>query len=362
MSKDYYQILGVDKKANTTDIKKAFRKLAHKYHPDKSGGDEQKFKEVNEAYTVLANEKKRAEYDAYGRVFSDGAAGAQGFQGFEGFDFSNFAQGFGGGQRVEFDFGNLGDIFGDFFTGGQERVRRGRDISIDIELDFQESIFGTKRTVLLTKPSTCEVCKGSGAEPRTKTKTCQTCNGQGKVRENRQSILGTIATVSTCTTCHGRGSVPESECKKCHGQGIAKTQKEIEVAVPAGIDNGEMIRLSGAGEAIQSGQAGDLYIKVHVKPHSVFRKEGSNLTMDLHVKLTDALLGSTYTIQTIDGKILEVKIPERVNDGQLLRVRNKGVPTEHGQGDLLIKVKITLPEKLSHKVKKLLEELHKEGI
>lgn len=366
MAGDYYDILGVDKKASKDEIKKAFRKLAHKYHPDKKGGDEQKFKEVNEAYTVLSNDKKRAEYDAYGRVFSGaGGAGAGqgGFGGFNPEDFAGFASGFGGsGQRVEFDFGDLGDIFGDIFGGGRQQKRRGRDISIDIELDFKDSVFGIERTIVLTKPSACEECDGSGREPGTKTKTCETCSGQGKVRESRQSVLGTFSTVGTCSTCHGRGSVPEKKCSECKGTGVTKREQEIKVAVPAGIDNGEMIRLGGAGEAIPGGEAGDLYIKVHVKPHPVFKKQGSNLTMDLDVKLSDALLGATYTVQTIEGKNLEVKIPELVKDGQLLRVRDKGVPTERGKGDLLIKVNITRPAKLSKKVKKLIEELREEGI
>ncbi len=362
MSKDYYSILGVGNKASKEEIKKAFRKLAHQYHPDKKGGDERKFKEVNEAYTVLSNDKKRAEYDAYGRVFS-GASGAQagqaGFGGFEGFDFSNFAGGFTGGQQVEFD---LGDIFGDFFSGGRQRARRGRDVSIDIELSFEESVFGTQRNVLLTKPSTCDVCEGTGAEPGTKTKKCEVCNGQGKIHESRQSMFGTFATVSSCTNCHGRGTVPESKCKKCKGHGVAKLQQEIKVRIPSGIDNGEMIRMTGAGEAIVGGNPGDLYVKVHVKPHATFRKEGADLIMTLPVKLTDALLGAKYTISTIEGKALEVSVPERVADGQILRVRGKGVPLDSGRGDLLIKVRIKLPEKLSKKTKELIEKLREEGI
>jgi len=307
MSGDYYKTLGIDKKASKDEIKKAFRKLAHKYHPDKSGGDEQKFKEVNEAYTVLSNDKKRAEYDAYGRVFSGaGGAGAGAGQGFSGFDFSQFSG--AGGQNVEFDFSNFGDVFGNFFGGGGQRVQRGRDISIDVELDFKDSVFGTKRSVLLTKPSSCEDCDGNGAEKGTKMETCSKCNGQGKIRENRQSIIGTFATVANCSECHGSGKVPEKKCKTCKGDGITRRQQEIQVSVPAGIDNGEMIRLGGMGEAISHGQAGDLYIKVHVKKHPIYRKEGANLVMDLRVKLTDALLGSSYTVQTIDGKNLEVKI------------------------------------------------------
>jgi len=358
MAGDYYKILGLEKNASKEEIKKAFRKKAHEYHPDKKSGDEAKFKEVNEAYGVLSDEKKRAEYDAYGRVFSGAGAGAGGTQGagFDGFDFSNFAQGFGG-QNIEFD---LGDIFGDIFGGGG-RTKRGRDISIDVEIEFQESVFGTQRKVLLTKPSVCEHCSGTGAEPGTGTKTCPTCNGQGKIRDTKQSILGTFATVRQCPECHGSGTIPETKCDNCKGTGVKKEQKEITVKVPAGIDDGEMIRMSGIGEAVPGGNAGDLYIKVHVKPHPTVRKEGANLVMELPVKLTDALLGAKYSVETLEGTI-DVKIPERVASGELLRVRGKGVPTSRGRGDLLLRVRVTLPEKLSKKVKKIIEDLREEGI
>lgn len=358
MAKDYYTILGVDKKSSKDEIKKAFRKLAHKYHPDKEGGDEAKFKEVSEAYSVLSNDKKRAEYDAYGRVFSGANASSAGGQGFEGFDFS---QGFGG-HGVEFDFGDVFSGFGDIFGGGRGRARRGHDISIDIELDFKESIFGTERAVLLTKPSVCERCEGKGGEPETEMKTCETCNGQGKIRETRQSFIGTFATVAQCSTCHGRGKVPEKECDKCKGEGVVREQQEIKVVVPAGIENGEMIRMTGAGEAIPGGTAGDLYIKVHVKKDDVFRKEGNSVAMNLKVKLSDALLGAKYGVQTLDGNI-DVKIPAGVSHGEILRVKGKGVPVGGSRrGDLLIHIKIQLPEKLSRKAKKLVEELKDEGV
>lgn len=358
MAKDYYQILGVDKKASKDDIKKAFRKLAHKYHPDKEGGDEAKFKEANEAYAVLSNEKKRAEYDAYGRVFS-GAGGAgggpQGGAGFGGFDFSGF-----NGQGVEFD---LGDIFNGFGFGGGRRARRGSDISVDVEIDFKDSIFGTERSVLLSKTSTCDTCEGSGGEPGTDTKTCETCNGQGKVRETRQSMLGTFATVAECPKCHGKGKIPEKACEKCKGHGVAKGQSEITIKIPAGIENGEMIRMTGGGEAIPNGTAGDLYIKVHVKPHDVFRKQGADLAMDLSVKLTDALLGAKYSVETLDEEKLDVKIPVGVSHGEILRVKGKGVPVSGSKrGDLMMHVKIPLPHKLSRKAKKLIQELQSEGI
>jgi molecular chaperone DnaJ len=362
MSKNYYNVLGVDKKASKDDIKKAFRKLAHTYHPDKKGGDEAKFKEVNEAYSVLGNGKKRAEYDAYGRVFSGAGGAGQGAPGFEGFDFSNFAQGFGGQGGVEFDLGDIFGGFGDIFGGGRQRERRGHDISIDLEIDFRDAVFGTEREIMLTKHSTCERCGGKGGEPQTEMKTCSTCNGQGQVRETRQSFIGTFSTVATCSTCHGRGKVPEKPCTKCNGEGVIRQQQKIKIAVPPGIENGEMIRMTGAGEALAGGTPGDLYVKVHVKKHATFRKEGANLLMDLNVKLTDALLGSTYNVETLDG-MLAVKIPEGVSHGELLRIKGRGVPVrESRRGDLLIRVVIRLPEKLSRKTKELVEKLREEGI
>lgn len=364
MGKDYYSILGIDKNSSTEDIKKVFRKLAHKYHPDKAGGDEAKFKEISEAYSVLSDNKKRAEYDAYGRVFNESAQG--GASGFGNFDFSNFASqgGFstGGGAAFggqEFD---LGDIFGDIFGGSRERVQRGRDISIDLELSFRESIFGVERKVLLTKTSACKSCRGTGAKVGTELKMCAPCNGKGKVHEAKRSMLGTFTSVRVCNDCHGSGKIPKEKCKQCHGKGVKREQEEVIIAVPAGIENGEMIRLSGMGEALQGGVPGDLYVKIHAQPDSVFTKEGANLVMKLNLKLSDAILGGKYTISTLDGNIV-VTVPPGVSYGEILRVRGKGVPFEKDKrGDLLIKLTITLPNKLSRKAKQLIEELKNEGI
>lgn len=365
MSKNYYDLLGIQKDASQDDIKKAFRTLAHKYHPDKKGGDEAKFKEVSEAYSVLSDDKKRAEYDAYGRVFSGGTGGGQraGFEGFDGFDFSNFAsgQGFtGGANGFEFD---LGDIFSDFFGGGgRERAKRGRDISVDVELSFAESIFGVERRMLLNKTSSCETCKGSGSKPGTKMQTCKTCNGKGRIRENRRSIFGSVQTTRACDDCQGRGEVPSEKCSSCHGVGVTRRQEEVVVKAPAGIEDGEVIRLSGAGEAIRGGVSGDLYVKVHVTKHPLFRREGSSLLMDLPVKLSSALLGDDYTIETLDGNVT-VKIPEGIKPGELLRLRGKGVPIDRTRrGDLLIKITIDIPNKLSKEAKRLVEELRKQGV
>lgn len=352
MSKDYYTILGIDKKASKEDIKKAFRKLAHKYHPDKSGGDEAKFKEVSEAYSILSDDKKRAEYDAYGRVFPGGAAGPSGF---EGFDFS------GGGGGFDVDLEDLFGGFSDMFGGGR-RMRRGRDISIDIELPFRDSIFGVTRKVLLTKDSTCNRCTGSGAEPGSKTKTCPTCNGKGQVVESRRSPFGVFSVASTCGTCSGKRVVPEKLCTVCRGSGVERREEEITVVVPPGIDNGQVIRMGGLGEAISGGVPGDLYIKVHVAPHSTLRKEGYHLVTDLPIKISDALLGGEYSVETLEGPT-PVSVPPLRSTDEILRMKGKGVPYEKGRrGDLLIRVKLTFPQKLSRKAKESLEDLKKEGI
>jgi molecular chaperone DnaJ len=371
MAKDYYNVLGVEKKASKDDIKKAFRKLAHKYHPDKGVADESKFKEITEAYSILSDDRKRREYDSYGQAFPGGAPRSGGQTGaggnpFGGFDFSQFQQGFGQGG-VEFD---LGDIFGDVFGGGRSRERtpRGRDISIDLEIPFKDAVFGTSRTVLIAKVSTCTLCHGSGAKPGTELEKCATCNGSGRIHETRNSILGQFTSVRACSVCDGSGKTPKEKCTDCKGHGVLRREEEVRINVPAGIDNGEMIRMPGQGEAVKTGTAGDLYVKVHVKPHATFRREGSNLIMSLPVKLTDALLGIVVPVETLEGKTLEVKIPPMKRAEELLRVAGKGIPLDSrsGQagrrGDLIIRLEVALPNKLSGKARKTVEELKEEGL
>ncbi len=367
MNKDYYETLGVDKNASKEEIKKAFYKLAHKYHPDKKEGNEAKFKEVNQAYQVLSDDEKRAKYDQYGSQYENmgGFGGGHSHQGgpFGGFDFSG-AGGFGNGA-ADFDFGNLNDIFTDFFgggMGGRTRERRGRDISTEIQISFSDSIFGITRKVLITKTSTCVTCNGKGAKQGTKMETCKTCNGQGKIHETKRSFLGAISTTKLCETCFGSGEVPKESCEKCKGKGVLRREEEISIVVPAGIRDGEMIRMSGMGEAITKGTTGDLYIKINVVPHPVFKREGNDLVMTLNLNLSDALLGMKYPIETLDGNI-EVTIPEGVGINEVLRVRGKGVPISKGKrGDLLIKLNIKLPKKLSRKSRELIEKLKEEGI
>lgn len=361
MSKDYYNILGVSKNASKDEIKKAFYKLAHKYHPDKKEGNEGKFKEVNEAYQVLSDEQKRAKYDQFGSGFENMGNASQGgyggFSGFDGFDFSGFNQG-----GMEFD---LNDIFSDFFGGSMSRNnpknRRGRDISTEINISFSESIFGITRKVLITKTSNCMTCKGTGAKQGTKMENCKHCNGQGKIHEAKRTILGTISSTKICEVCLGSGQVPKEYCEKCHGKGVLRKEEEITIVIPSGIRNGEMIRMTGMGEAVSKGTPGDLYIKINVNSHSVWKREGNDLVMNLNLKLSEALLGIKYNLETLEGKI-EVTIPEGVTMNEILRIKGKGVPNKGRRGDILIKLNIKLPNKLSRKSRELIEELKKEGI
>lgn len=353
MAKNYYEVLGVDKKATNDDIKKAFRKLAQKHHPDK-GGDEAKFKEITEAYSILSDEKRRREYDNYGQSFGGGGGG------FGGFDFNGFQNG-----NVEFDLSDLFEGFGDMFggaRGGTGRTKRGRDISIDIEVTFKESILGATRKVLITKVGKCDTCNATGAKPGTEMSTCTTCNGAGRVHETRNSPFGTFASVRACPTCEGAGKIPKEKCTVCSGRGVLKREEEIKIAIPAGMDNGEMIRMPGLGEAVKNGVSGDLYVKVHVKPHLLFRKQGLNLIMDVPVKLTDALLGTQVVVETVEGKKLDVKVPPMTATEETLRLKGRGVTVDGTSGDLLLKLTVTMPKKLSGKAKKAIEELKGEGL
>lgn len=360
MPKDYYKTLGVEKNASKEDIKKAFRKLAHEHHPDK-GGNAEKFKEVSEAYSTLSDDNKRAQYDTYG---SAGPAGSGGFGGqdsggFGGFDFSGFNQ---NGQGFEFD---IGDIFGDFFGGGgggRRKQKKGKDISIDMELSFHDSVFGVEKNIRLHKVSKCKECQGTGAKAGTQMQTCSTCDGNGKVREAKRSMFGTFMTEKVCDTCGGAGKIPREKCNICTGKGTLKREEELSVKIPADIDDGETIRLTGGGEAIKDGITGDLYIKIHVKDDHLFRKEGKNLVTELNVKLSEAVLGVKVVLKTLDGDI-ELKVPDGAQFGEILRIKGKGVPIEDGRrGDLLVKINIKIPTKLSRQARKNFEELKEEGI
>ncbi len=363
MAKNYYDVLGIEKNASKEDIKKAFYKLAAKYHPDKKGGDEAKFKEVNEAYQTLSDERKRKEYDTYGQTFNgagpQGGAGFGGFGGFGGFNQGDFSD-------VQFDFGDLGDIFGDMFGGGfgGGRQKRGRDISLEIDVPFTEAVFGTERNVLITKVSTCATCSGSGAKPGSKKKTCATCNGQGKVHDVKKTFMGNFQTVHACATCNGQGQIPDEKCSECRGACVVNKREEISISVPAGIANGEMIRMGQMGEAVPHGITGDLYVKITVIPHKLWKREGHDLVITHEIKLTDALLGVRHTLEGLDGSI-DLDIAPGAHAGEVLRVKGRGVPHIHEKGrrgDVLVKLHIAMPKKLSKKAMEYIEGLKEEGL
>jgi molecular chaperone DnaJ len=366
MASDYYKILGVDKNASDDDIKKAYRKLAHKYHPDKQGGDAGKFKEINEAYQVLSDKSKRQQYDQFGQTFEqNGRQG--GFGGFEGFDFSGFQQGFGGqGFNFEGGFDDIfSDIFGGNFGGRKSNVRRGRDIQVDVEITFEEMVSGTQQEISLLRYVVCDVCHGSGGEPGFKEETCPECKGNGQVRKTSRSFFGTFTQVVTCPTCGGSGTVFSKKCHKCSGNGRVKENHDVRIDVPAGIADGQTISVRGQGEAGEKGAAsGDLYVIVHVKPHPRFKREGNNILSSEHISFSQAVLGDKISIQTIDGHVF-MKIPEGTQSGEIFRIKGKGVPQlgrSSSKGDQMVKVIVDIPKNPTREQKRIIEELKKSDL
>ncbi len=361
MAKDYYEILGVSRDASEAEIKKAYRKLAHKYHPDKDGGDEEKFKEVNEAYAVLSDAKKRAQYDQFG------SAGAQagGFGGAGGFDFSQF--GGAGGVHFETDFGDLSDLFGSMFGGqdmGGRRARRGRDIQTEVTIDFGDVIKGTKKDVFIRRRATCQTCGGTGGKPGAKEETCTKCGGKGRIQRTVQSMLGPIMQTVTCDACNGRGTVYSEKCETCKGEGIVVEEKTTSVDIPAGINDGQTIALAGQGDAGTYGApAGDLLVTVHVTPDPRWTRDDDNIVTTQTITFSQAVLGDKIAVETVDGSV-KMKIPAGTQSGEVFRIRGKGVPhlRGFGRGDHLVKVVINVPKKVTRAQKKLLEKLREEGL
>ena len=356
--RDYYEVLGVDKSADEQTLKKAYRKLAMKYHPDRNPGDkeaEEKFKEINEAYEVLSDSTKRQTYDQFGHAGMNGQGGFGG-QGFGG-------QGFGGFEDI---FGDMfGDIFGGGFGGGRPRRRgpeRGADMRQSIDITFEEAAFGKKASIKVNRSEECSECHGSGAKAGTSKKTCPTCNGAGEVRTVQRTPFGNIASSRTCSTCEGEGEVVESPCTKCGGKGSTRKVKTIEVDIPAGIDDGQMIKLSGQGElGSKGGPRGDLYIVVNVKKHSLFTREGYDIYFDMPITFAQAALGDEIEVPTLDGKV-KYSIPEGTQTGTVFRLREKGIPKLRGnnRGDQYVKVVVDTPKKLNDRQKELLREFAKE--
>jgi molecular chaperone DnaJ len=362
--KDYYKILGVSRNASQEEIKKAFRRLAHQYHPDKGKGNEEKFKEINEAYQVLSDPQKRAQYDQFGQTFEEARARG-GFAGFEDFrDFSSFMDAFRRDRGVEFDFadldlGDLGELFGDFFGFGRRRRKRGRDLHIEMTVDFNEAAFGAEKDIELEKDVACTRCQGQGTEPGSKMITCPSCEGRGQIEQRRRTILGVFRTITTCPECQGQGKKAEKSCPRCQGRGVTRDRVALKIKIPAGIDEGETLKLAGQGQAGPRGAgAGNLYITFHIRPHPKFKRDGSDVLSEEEITFAQAALGAKVEVETLEGKV-KLKIPPGTQPGQVFRLRNKGIPYLHGRGrgDQMVRVKIKVPKKLTKKQRELLEEL-----
>ena len=347
--RDYYEILGVPRAASQDELKQAFRRLARQHHPDvnNSPDAEERFKELNEAYAVLSDDDKRAAYDRFGHAGVRGAGGMPDFT----VDFSDFA-----------------DIFGDFFGfGGFGRTsrrsrnvpRRGADLKYRLELTFEEAVFGTEKEIEITRDEVCETCNGSGAEPGTSPVRCPTCGGRGEVRQARQTLLGSMVQVTTCPACNGQGEVIESPCQTCSGRGLERRTRKKVVNIPAGVDNGNQIRLAGEGQpGINNGPNGNLYLNVRVKSHKYFRRRENDILLDLDINIAQATLGTEVEVPTVDGEGM-LKIPAGTQPGKVLRIRGKGVPRlrGNGRGDQLVVINIDIPKRLTSEQRTLFEEL-----
>lgn len=353
--RDYYEVLGVDKSASEADIKKAFRKLARKYHPDVNPGDkdaEAKFKEINEAYDVLSNAEKRQQYDQFGHD-APNFGGAGGFGGFG-----------GGGFGTSADFGDLGDIFNMFFGGGgggaqANGPRQGNDLRYDLTLTFEEAVFGCKKTITVDRWVTCSTCGGSGAKPGTSPETCSRCHGTGRVTSMQQTPFGRMQTQTTCPECGGTGKVIKEKCPDCGGTGRKRESKSLEVNIPAGVDNGTRLRMASEGEAGENGgPAGDLYIYIRVRPHDIFTRDDNDIYMEQKINVAQAALGDEIEVPTLEGRI-KFTIPAGVQSGARFRLKGKGVKSMrgYGKGDQYVTVTIETPKNLSAEQRELFEKL-----
>lgn len=368
MAKDYYATLGVGKSATDAEIKTAFRKLAHEHHPDKTGGSADKFKEINEAYQVLGNKDKRAQYDQFGSAFEGGGAGAPG----GGFSWQDMYQGgspfggFGGAANgQQFDFGDLGDVIGDMFgfNTGAARARngggqRGQDMEVVIPITFLESYMGAEKEVTIRADVTCHTCQGSGGDPGANVATCSQCQGSGVVTTTRSTFLGAFATQAVCPTCNGRGSKPDKVCSACKGKTTETQELKIRVSIPGGIDETTTLRLSGKGAAGRyRAPAGDLYVRVTITSDPAFQREGADIKSREEVPLSILIAGGTLQARTPTG-LVKVKIPSHTSSGKVFALRGKGFEKlrGRGRGDHLITVHARVPERITSKQRKLLEE------
>lgn len=359
--RDYYEVLGVGKNASPDEVKKAFRKLAIEHHPDR-GGSEEKFKEVNEAYEVLKDPEKRKRYDQFGHPGVGSSSASDGFSG----GFGGFGQ---GAQGTNFDFGDLGlgDIFGSFFGGGfnnsnRQRPSHGRDVETNVNISFEQAVFGTEVELKLNLSVPCEHCKGTTVEPGYQLKTCDNCNGAGHVTSVTRTIFGNIQQQTVCPKCHGAGKIPEKVCTVCGGKGTQVKPKNVKLKIPAGIDDGAVIRLREQGEAIANGASGDLYVNIRVKPHKQFTREGDLILSKEHIPMADAALGTQIEVATVDGPVT-MKIPAGTQTDSDFKLSGHGVPhlKSGGRGAHIVTVIVDTPTKLTKHQHELLEEFRKEG-
>ena len=362
--RDYYEILGISKNASRTDIKKAYRKLALKFHPDKnpSKDAEEKFKEISEAYAVLYDDEKRKLYDMYGHSGIDQRFTSEDI--FRGADFGDIFRGMG--FDTGFDFG-FEDIFERFFGHSRNfnrrtaRRHRGADLRYDIEISLEDAYKGLDTTIRVPRIETCENCGGSGAKPGTTPKRCPSCDGTGQQRQSRRTAFGMFTQITTCSRCKGEGTIIDSPCSECKGKGLVQKTRDIELKIPKGVDDGSQLRLAGQGEVGQAG-SGDLYIVVHIKKHLNFDRRGLDLFTTKNISFPEAVLGTKIDLETINNRIETLKIPETTQNGDILRIRNAGMPDIRGRGhgDLYVEIHIKTPTKLTRNAKKLLEELKDE--
>lgn len=360
--KDYYEILGVSRDATEEEIKKAYRKLAKKYHPDVNPGNkdaEAKFKEINEAYEILSDPEKKAKYDRFGHsAFEQGGfdSGFGGFGGFGDFGFGGFSDIF----ETIFDFDGPfgGSGFSSRSSRGRKGPQRGSDLRYRLEISFEEAAFGTEKEIPISRTEVCNTCKGSGSKPGTNPETCKHCNGTGQVQYRRSTALGSFVSIQTCDVCKGEGKVITHPCEVCKGSGRVKKNVKIKVKIPAGIDDGQTISLRGEGEpGLRGGPPGDLYIDISVKPHSIFKRKGNDIMCEIPITFVQGALGAEIEVPTLEGKML-YNIPEGTQTGTVFKIKGKGIPYIRGggRGDLYFKVNIEVPRKLNEKQKAILRE------
>jgi len=354
--KNYYKILGVSKNSSQEEIKKAYYKLAHKHHPDKSGGDEKKFKEINEAYQILSDKEKKSQYDSFGRA------------GFDPRVQFNWAWG-KPGMNFEFDFGDLEEMMEEMFGFGVPRQRKdfkkGQNIRIDIEVSLEDVLKEQKKQIILNKQIICSRCSGAGAEPGTKIKECFSCRGTGRVQQVKKTIIGSYTRYIVCPECRGEGHKPEKSCNVCKGEGRIKGEEKIDIFIPAGVDFNQMIQIESKGHAgRKGGKPGDLYVRILVKPHSVFERKGDNLLVQIPISFSQAALGDEIDISTLDKKKISLKVPAGTESGKIFRIANKGIPHfgSRGKGDLYVELIVRTPKKLTKKQKDLLKKMKEEGL